>query len=54
MIKPIIKFNDGIGAILCKRCRVILKENLTKEERNGKTNLFYCNECLDFLKNKKK
>ena len=44
--KPIIKFNNGIGAILCNKCRVIIKENLTKDEINGKTDLIWCNKCI--------
>lgn len=48
-MKPIIKFNGGRGAILCNKCRVIIKEDLTKEEANGETNLLLCDEC--FMKN---
>lgn len=44
-MKPVIKFNDGAGAILCNNCRVILKENLTKEEFEGKTDLLLCEGC---------
>jgi hypothetical protein len=43
-MKPIIKFNGGIGAILCHTCRKIIKTNLTKEEFEGKVPIFYCNE----------
>ena len=46
-MKPIIKFNGGYGAILCNRCRIIIKDNLTKEEMNGKTNLLFCNKCFE-------
>jgi len=48
-VKPIIKFNGGRGAILCKSCSVIIKENLTKDEIEGKTDLLYCDKC--FMKN---
>jgi hypothetical protein len=44
-MKPIIKFNNGNGAILCNCCRVIIKEYLTKEEIEGKTNLLLCEKC---------
>ena len=43
--KPIIKFNGGIGAILCNKCSVIIKQNLTKEEFKGKTDLLLCDKC---------
>jgi len=43
--KPIIKFNNGYGAILCNKCRVIIKENLTKAEFEGKTDLVWCDKC---------
>ena len=45
VVKPIIKFNGGIGAIICNKCRVIIKEHLTKEEIEGKTDLLYCDDC---------
>lgn len=35
--KPIHKFNNGSGATLCHKCRVIINE--------GFTNKFYCDEC---------
>jgi len=44
-VKPILKFNDGRGAILCINCHVIIKENLTIDEWDGKTNLLYCKDC---------
>ena len=44
-MKPIIKYNNGRGAILCNRCRIIIKEGLTKKEADGKTNLLLCGEC---------
>jgi hypothetical protein len=36
-IKPIHKFNGGIGATLCHTCSVIISTGLTKE--------LYCNNC---------
>ena len=44
-IKPIIKFNNGNGAILCNTCSVIVKANLTKDEFEGKTDILYCEKC---------
>jgi len=43
--KPIIKFNNGYGAILCNKCRVIIKDGLTKDEFDGKTDLIWCDKC---------
>ena len=37
-IKPIYKFNGGIGATLCHTCSVIISTGLTKE--------LYCNNCI--------
>jgi len=44
-MKPRIKFNNGMGAILCIKCSKIIKSNLTKEEFEGKTDLLYCDNC---------
>lgn len=52
-VKPIIKFNGGSGAILCNKCRVIIKDNLTLDEFMGKTDLLYCNKCALEIVNKK-
>jgi len=49
-MKPIIKFNGGAGAILCHKCGRIIKENLTREEADGKTDLMYCDKCDRALK----
>ncbi len=43
-IKPIIKFNSGMGAILCNQCGATLKSGLTKEEIKGKTDLLFCDD----------
>ena len=45
-IKPIIKFNNGLGAILCNKCRKIIKEPLSEKEFEGETLLLYCNSCI--------
>lgn len=50
-IKPIIKFNNGEGAILCNKCRKIIKEYLTDEELDGKTSLLYCDSCIEKMVN---
>lgn len=36
-LKPIHKFNGGIGATLCHQCRVIISTGLTQET--------LCNDC---------
>ena len=46
-IKPIIKLNSGAGAILCNKCRKIIKEYLTDDEFSGKTALLYCDSCIE-------
>jgi len=57
-LKPIIKFNGGRGAILCNKCRKIIKENLTIEEFKGHVENLFCLECatellMNFFKNQK-
>ena len=52
-IKPVLKFNGGAGAILCVECSIIIKQNLTEDEWNGKTNLLYCDSCLKKIRKKK-
>ena len=49
-IVPIIKYNNGYGAILCNKCRIIIKENLSHDEIQGKTDLLYCQTCERKLK----
>ena len=42
-LKPIHKFNGGIGATLCHNCSVIINTGLTDD--------LYCDECIkDYLK----
>jgi len=50
-IKPIIKFNNGVGAVLCNKCNKIIKNNFTKEEFDGGTKLLYCNNCIETIVN---
>lgn len=57
-LKPIIKFNGGRGAILCNKCRKIIKENLTISEFKGHVENLFCLECatellLNFFKKSK-
>ena len=44
-IKPIVKFNGGRGALICNKCRTIIKENLTWDEFRKKTELIFCPSC---------
>jgi hypothetical protein len=44
-LKPIIKLNNGNGAILCNKCHTIIKSNLSKEEFKGKTDIIWCDKC---------
>jgi len=44
-MEPIIKFNNGQGAILCNSCKAIIKDGLTKEEFEGDTSVLFCNKC---------
>jgi len=37
-LKPIHKFNNGRGATLCHKCRIIISNGFTEE--------IYCNTCL--------
>jgi len=46
---PIIKYNNGRGAILCNHCGVIIKEDLTKLEFKRKTPLVICDKCKNEL-----
>lgn len=49
--KAIVKFNNGRGAILCSKCRVIIKtfKDLSKEEHKnlqlGELKAQYCENC---------
>ena len=44
-MKPIIKFNNGNGAILCNECGAIIKENLSQKEWEGKSDHLFCEDC---------
>ena len=43
MKRAIIKFNNGRGALLCNRCRVILKEDFNPSTIEDKE--YFCIEC---------
>lgn len=45
ILKPIIKFNNGHGAILCIKCRKVIKQNLAISEFLGNTDLIFCDKC---------
>ena len=51
MKKAIVKFDNGLGAILCSNCRVIIKtfKDLSKEEIKalelGELKAQYCEKC---------
>lgn len=53
IMKPIIKWNNGNGAILCLECAKIIKSNLTKDEWEGETDLFFCSEKCQLKYGKK-
>ena len=60
MKKAIFKFNNGNGALLCSKCRVILKVGyeFTEEERKAmkgevKLKAQYCDKCTLKIKAKK-
>ena len=39
--KAIIKFNNGNGALLCNKCRVIIATGFDHEDKEH-----YCKECI--------
>jgi len=52
MNKAIFKFNNGKGALLCSKCRTIIKEGKDFTEKENKAVLGeielksqYCNKC---------
>jgi len=54
--KPKIKYNNGIGTILCNKCNTVIKDNLTKDDIKGEIYLIYCVTCAkqeieNFIKN---
>jgi len=49
-LKPIFKFNNGRGAVLCRKCGIIIKENLGFKELIDRTDLLFCSKCaLDMI-----
>jgi len=49
ILKPIIKFNNGVGALLCNLCYVIIREGLTENEFNKKTAHVLCPNCIEYV-----
>ena len=54
--KAILKLNGGLGAVICSKCSVIIREGntLTNEDRlalKGKIKLYsqYCKNCITKL-----
>jgi DNA-directed RNA polymerase beta' subunit len=45
LLRPIIKFNGGRGAIICHKCRKIIKENIRFKEWFGNAEELFCAEC---------
>lgn len=43
-LKPIIKYNGGLGAILCHRCKVIITTGFKSKE-------LYCSNCKEKINN---
>ncbi len=44
--KGIVKFNGGRGAILCNKCRVIIKSGLTSEDfEEAPLSYNFCDDC---------
>jgi len=48
-LKPIIKFNGGRGAILCHKCRKIIRQNLKRDDLKHKVENLFCTECATEL-----
>ena len=49
LLRPLIKFNGGRGAILCRKCRKIIRENLSPKEWFGAADHIFCKECAKEL-----
>lgn len=41
-MKPIYKFNSGIGAMICNNCRTIISTG-------KRTDVLYCGKCINEL-----
>jgi len=50
-LKPIVKFNNGDGALLCNLCYIIIKTPLDKKEWDKKTSLVLCPKCIKYVVN---
>lgn len=48
-MKAIFKLNGGLGALLCSKCRIIIKTEFTDDERKsirGDMPAQYCKTCM--------
>ena len=44
-LHPLIKFNGGRGAILCRKCRKVIKENINIHDIKITVENIFCLEC---------
>jgi ribosomal protein S26 len=44
-LRPRIKFNGGRGAILCRKCGKIIKENISRFDLKRQVENIFCVEC---------
>lgn len=44
-LRPHFKFNGGRGAILCRQCGKIIKENITRFDLKRQVENLFCIEC---------
>lgn len=48
-LHPLIKFNGGRGAILCRKCGKIIKENIKLSDLTRSVEAIFCFECATEL-----
>ena len=48
-LRPHFKFNGGRGAVLCRKCGKIIKENLTVSELKRTVENLFCVDCATEL-----
>jgi ribosomal protein S26 len=44
-LRPRFKFNGGRGAILCRKCGKIIKENISRFDLKRQVENIFCVEC---------
>lgn len=44
-LRPRFKFNGGHGAILCRKCGKIIKENISRHDLESTVENLFCAEC---------